>query len=134
VFRTNKVYVKDGFSSDKKDIKLKFDLLDIEKEIEKDRKIEEAAKQFMNEYTRDLNTAYEKRSFSLINRYFKPNSELANHIKYMVESKKNENGNTIEIELIKKDKNKKKIKLYYVLDYSKQNNEFQLISYHDILG
>src|SRR5690606_30596009 len=98
VFRTNKVYVKDGFSSDKKDIKLKFDLLDIEKEIEKDRKIEEAAKQFMNEYTRDLNTAYEKRSFSLINRYFKPNSELANHIKYMVESKKNENGNTIEIE------------------------------------
>lgn len=134
MFRTNKVYVKDGFSSDKKDIKLKFDLLDIEKEIEKDRKIEEAAKQFMNEYTRDLNTAYEKRSFSLINRYFKPNSELANHIKYMVESKKNENGNTIEIELIKKDKNKKKIKLYYVLDYSKQNNEFQLISYHDILG
>lgn len=134
MFRTNKVYVKDDFSSDKKNIKLKFDLLD----IEKDRKIEEAAKQFMNEYTRDLNTAYEKRSFSLINRYFKPNSELANHIKYMVESKKksqysmplftgykkNENGNTIEIELIKKDKNKKKIKLYYVLDYSKQNNEF----------
>lgn len=143
-FKTNTKYVVNNPSPDEQTIKLKFDGSDIEKETEKEKKIEESAKNFMNEYTKDLNKAYAEVDFNLVSKYFKSNSELADHIKYMVESKNKsrysmpsftsykKDGNTIEIELIKEDKHKNKIKSHYTLEYDKKDDSFLLVSYNDI--
>ncbi|MCJ0941407.1 TcaA NTF2-like domain-containing protein [Mammaliicoccus sciuri] len=143
-FKTNTKYVVNNPSPDEQTIKLKFDGSDIEKETEKEKKIEESAKKFMNEYTKDLNKAYAEVDFNLVSKYFKSNSELADHIKYMVESKNKsrysmpsftsykKDGNTIEIELIKEDKHKNKIKSHYTLEYDKKDDSFLLVSYNDI--
>ncbi|WP_436867941.1 TcaA second domain-containing protein [Mammaliicoccus sciuri] len=143
-FKTNTKYVVNNPSPDEQTIKLKFDGSDIEKETEKEKKIEESAKSFMNDYTKDLNKAYAEVDFNLVSKYFKPNTELANHIKYMVESKNKsrysmpsftsykKDGNTIEIELIKEDKHKNKIKSHYTLEYDEKDDSFLLVSYNDI--
>ncbi|WP_436890200.1 TcaA second domain-containing protein [Mammaliicoccus sciuri] len=143
-FKTNTKYVVNNPSPDEQTIKLKFDGSDIEKETEKEKKIEESAKSFMNDYTKDLNKAYAEVDFNLVSKYFKPNTELANHIKYMVESKNKsrysmpsftsykKDGKTIEIELIKEDKHKNKIKSHYTLEYDEKDDSFLLVSYNDI--
>lgn len=143
-FKTNTKYVVNNPSPDEQTIKLNFDSSDIEKETEKEKKIEESAKSFMSDYTKDLNKAYAEADFNLVSKYFKSNSELANHIKYMVESKNKsrytmpsftsykKEKNTIEIELIKRDKNKHKIKSHYTLEYDKKEDSFLLVSYQDI--
>lgn len=124
-------------------VKLKFNKDQIEKH-QKNAEIKEDVQTFMEDYTDDLNEAYEEEEFSYVSNYFKSGSKAANHIEERVESgddaefsdpkvtKYSKNGDTVTIETEKKDKSGNTIRSQYILDYDDVLSDFEIKSYTDI--
>lgn len=142
--KSNTVKVKENKDINHQKITMKFDTTKIDEMIKKDRRIENEAKAFMNDYTKDLNKAYKEVDYKHVEKYFESNSSLSNHIKSMVDSKNKskytmpiytsykKDGSKIYIELIKKDKSNNTIKSQYELAYNRKDKSFKIVSYGDV--
>ncbi|MGZ9447898.1 TcaA NTF2-like domain-containing protein [Staphylococcus epidermidis] len=106
--------------------------------------MEDKAKSYMSDYTEDLNKAYKTSSFRYVKKYFEKDSELGNHIKEQVESKKKSKYSDLNISKSKKrwqssrinikQKNEDKLKIQsrYILKYNKDKDDFIIKEYTDI--
>lgn len=143
---TNEVEVESNKKDATQTVTLKFDDKQIDKQLKKDKDIKKNAQKFLEEYTEDLNRAYEKSSFAGLKKYYKDSSsDVANNIKKQVESdKKNhyskpefesykKDGNDITITLKKEDETDKKITSRYTLEYkSDATGKYKIKAYTDI--
>lgn len=126
-------------------VELVFRDSDIEKHKKINKEIEIEAEKFMKDYTKKLNTGYEVSDFSALQYYFEDkNSDVAQHIKRQVESRKKANfsnpqvksyeRNDTEIKLVlsKKDEKGNMINSKYELVYDYQEKNFKIKNYADI--
>ncbi|QIW09103.1 TcaA second domain-containing protein [Staphylococcus pseudintermedius] len=124
-------------------VELVFRDSDIEKHKKINKEIE--AEKFMKDYTKKLNTGYEVSDFSALQYYFEDkNSDVAQHIKMQVESKKKSefsnpqvksyerNDTEIKLVLSKKDEKGNIINSKYELVYDYQEKDFKIKGYTDI--
>ncbi|HHB0448369.1 hypothetical protein QI294_11990 [Staphylococcus saprophyticus] len=142
--KTKPVEVEANTNNKSQSIDLIFNQKTIDDHIKKNKKIEDKAKSYMSDYTEDLNKAYKTSSFRYVKKYFEKDSELANHIKGQVESKKKskysdlniskskKDGNQVELILSKKNEDKVKIQSRYILKYDKDKDDFIIKEYTDI--
>ena len=106
--------------------------------------IKENVQTFIEDYTEDLNEAYEEEEYSYISSYIKRGTDTADHMKKVVESgdeadysdpkvvKYSKKGDTITIEVEKQDKDDQTIHSQYVLDYDDLLSDFKIKDYTDI--
>ncbi|MDF0115286.1 hypothetical protein O0K45_08920 [Staphylococcus pseudintermedius] len=126
-------------------VELVFRDSDIEKHKKINKEIEIEAEKFMKDYTKKLNTGYEVSDFSALQYYFEDkNSDVAQHIKMQVESKKKSefsnpqvksyerNDTEIKLVLSKKDEKGNIINSKYELVYDYQEKDFKIKGYTDI--
>ncbi|HBU9601215.1 TPA: hypothetical protein MDI72_002285 [Staphylococcus pseudintermedius] len=126
-------------------VELVFRDSDIEKHKKINKEIEIEAEKFMKDYTKKLNTGYEVSDFSALQYYFEDkNSDVAQHIKMQVESKKKSefsnpqvksyerNDTEIKLVLSKKDEKGNIINSKYELVYDHQEKDFKIKGYTDI--
>ncbi|EII2716962.1 hypothetical protein NZZ89_002508 [Staphylococcus pseudintermedius] len=126
-------------------VELVFRDSDIEKNKKINKEIEIEAEKFMKDYTKKLNTGYEVSDFSALQYYFEDkNSDVAQHIKMQVESKKKSefsnpqvksyerNDTEIKLVLSKKDEKGNIINSKYELVYDYQEKDFKIKGYTDI--
>ncbi|HDV5977450.1 TPA: hypothetical protein RJJ21_001312 [Staphylococcus pseudintermedius] len=126
-------------------VELVFRDSDIEKQKKINKEIEIEAEKFMKDYTKKLNTGYEVSDFSALQYYFEDkNSDVAQHIKMQVESKKKlefsnpqvksyeRNDTEIKLVLSKKDEKGNIINSKYDLVYDYQEKDFKIKGYTDI--
>lgn len=142
--KTKPVEIESNKNQSIQTIDLTFDQKAIDKHIKKNKKVEDKAKEYMNDYTEDLNKAYKVSSFRYVKKYFEKDSDLGNHIKGQVESKKKskysdvnissskKDGNKVNVILSKKNKDKDKIQSQYVLNYDEDKEDFIIKEYTDI--
>lgn len=144
IIKTNTVNVNNNVIEGPQTINLKFNDDDLHKLDESESKKKNSAKSFMRKYTEDLNKAYKKKDFKIIENYFENNTALAKHMQTMVESNtNNEYGQpefkdveyrNEEVTIILEKKNQKniRIKSKYTLKYNKADDDFIILSYEDI--
>ncbi|WP_239748479.1 hypothetical protein [Mammaliicoccus sp. A-M2] len=68
--KSNTVKVKENKDINNQNITLEFDTTKIDEMVKKDREIENEAKAFMDDYTKDLNKAYKEVEFKHVEKYF----------------------------------------------------------------
>ncbi|WP_215392834.1 TcaA second domain-containing protein [Staphylococcus aureus] len=126
-------------------VELTFKDSDINRQKKLNKEIEDKASEFMKDYTKKLNTGYEVSDFSALQYYFEDkNSDVAQHIKRQVESKKEleftdpkvtsyeRNDTEVQLVLSKKNKRGNVINSKYVLVYDYKEKKFKIRDYTDI--
>lgn len=126
-------------------IELAFKDSDIDRQKKLNKEIKDEATKFMKDYTKKLNTGYKVADFSSLQYCFEDkNSDVAQHIKKQVESKKKSeftdlkvtsyerNDTEVKLVLSKKDKRGNVINSRYVLIYDYKEKEFKIRDYTDV--
>lgn len=144
VLKTNSTILDTMSDSDVQDVDLKFDQDQIQKKIDEQNKIKDKAKRFMEDYTHDLTEGYKAVDFKKVKDYFNKDSDLSNHIKGMINTKKKTkysdpkvkdvkvDGNKVNLILTKNDNKHNHIKSKYELKYNKDKDTFKIVDYTDI--
>lgn len=144
VFKTNIVDVKNNVIEGPQIINLNFSDNDLRKHKEFQDKLKTNAKSFMRKYTEDLNKAYKKKDFKIIEKYFEKDTALEKHMQTMVESNANNKYNQPKFKdveyqddkatiiLEKENQKNVRIKSKYTLKYSEAADNFIILSYEDI--
>ncbi|MEX2935950.1 TcaA NTF2-like domain-containing protein [Staphylococcus saprophyticus] len=144
VFKTNSTILDTMSDKNTQDIELKFDQSEIKKKLDEQNKLKNKAEEFMKDYTDDLTEGYKKVDFKEVDKYFEKDSDLANHIKGMINTKKKSkyskpkvtnievNGNKVNLILTKQDNKHNTIKSKYELKYNKSEDTFKIVNYTDI--
>lgn len=143
-FKTDTVNVdKVEEDEDEVTVDLSFDDDEI-KDYKENEDLKEDVQSFMEDYTDALNEAYEEEDYMYVSSYIKSSSDTADHIEKVVEegggiefttpkvTKYDKKGDTITIEIEKKDNDGKSIKSKYVLDYDSTFSDFKIKDYTDI--
>ncbi|MBF0795239.1 TcaA NTF2-like domain-containing protein [Mammaliicoccus lentus] len=145
IIETNEIEVSENEKDKPQELKLTFNQSDIDKELKKEKEIENKAKEFLEAYTDKLNTAYKVSDFRALKRYFEDDeSDVAKNIEKQVKSKKetqftkpkfqsyDRSDNEVTIVLNKKDDDKNNITSKYTLKYDKDKDRFTIKDYTDI--
>lgn len=144
VFKTNSTILDTMSDNDVQDVDLKFDHDQIQKKIDEQNKIKDKAKRFMEDYTHDLTEGYKAVDFKKVEDYFNKDSDLADHIKGMIDTKKKTKysdpkvtdikveQNKVNLILTKNDNKHNHIKSKYELKYNKDRDTFKIVDYNDI--
>lgn len=137
VFKTNRVNIRRNYDNKPQDLKLSFNKSQISEYENASEKVKEKSKTFIKEYTKDLNKAYKEKDYKYISDYVKSNSKLEKQLKNQVSSESKVKFRDVNINTVKRDKNKIYVQLSktnnnnviqtkYTLDYNSESDEFLL--------
>lgn len=142
---TNDVDVEANKTNKPQVITLSFKQKEIDKELKKNEEVKKAAKDFLERYTKSLNTAYKVSDFNGMKRFYEDdNSDVAKNIEKQVKSKKktqfsdvkltsfSRKSDTVKVILSKKDNHNRFIQSEYTLKYNENDDEFKIIDYTDV--
>lgn len=142
---TNDVEVEANKTNKPQVITLSFKQKEIDKELKKNEEVKKAAKDFLERYTKSLNTAYKVSDFNGMKRFYEDdNSDVAKNIEKQVKSKKktqfsdvkltsfSRKSDTVKVILSKKDNHNRFIQSEYTLKYNENDDEFKIIDYTDV--
>ena len=142
-FESNAIKIKRNQYQSPQEVSVSFNQRKINEYKIENKKIESKANDFMNEYTKGLNSAYKKSDYKYIDKFIEEDSEVSKHMKKMVTSKVKNKYSNLEFQNIKRDKDKvtivltkelsgNKVESEYVLKYDGIKKNFKIIEYKDI--
>lgn len=141
-FKSKPIKVERNHDLHTQKLKLVFNRTEISKYKAETEKIKDMAKDFMKEYVKDLNKAYDKHDYSKVDKYIEPNSKLEKQLLKRMKAKEkvkysdpkiidiNRENDDIKV-IMEKQLKDSKIKSEYILKSKPNKKDFEIINYKD---
>ncbi|WP_436949336.1 TcaA NTF2-like domain-containing protein [Staphylococcus shinii] len=142
-FKTKTIKVERNHDKHAQKLKLVFNKNEITKYKAETDKMKNNVKDFMNDYVKNLNKAYDKHDYSKVDKYIEPNSKLEKQLLKRMKHKQevqyseqkvmtiNRENDNIKV-IMEKQLKDSKIKSEYILKPKNNKKEFEIINYKDL--
>lgn len=142
-FKTKTIKVERNHDKHAQKLKLVFNKNEITKYKAETDKMKNNVKDFMNDYVKKLNKAYDKHDYSKVDKYIEPNSKLEKQLLKRMKDKQevqyseqkvmtiNRENDNIKV-IMEKQLKDRKIKSEYILKPKHNKKDFEIINYKDL--